>query len=583
MKQEYICEFCNEVYIPKNKNFKYCGRTCTDKAKTKNSIDERICKICDKHFFIKKSKKNFLCSRECAEKWKVLPDVSKNRGEKYKKTIKNNSINDEMWFRNRTNKMRKTKLDRYGKENYSNPKKCKETKLKRYGDENYSNKEKLKKTKFDRYCNENYVNVEKCKNTCIEKYGIENWMKTEDGRNLAKKMGNTYGFGSDKFKKYLKDNNITNISQLPQVKEKVQKKNWNMMYKKFSTIFKDEFEPLFTIDNYSGFGNGILYDFKCLKCDTTFKSILYSGISLHCPQCNPILTGTSHYEIELKEFLSNYILKDDIIMNTKSVLKGGYELDIYIPSKNMAIEFNGIYWHSENSGGKDKNYHLRKTKECKELGINLIHIFESEWINKRHVVEEIIKSKLGIFERRIYGRQTTVKEITSTDKNMFLETYHIQGKDLSTVKLGLYYNTELVSVMTFSKSRYNRNIEWEISRFVNKSGDIILGGASKLFNHFIKTYNPQSIITYSDIRYFNGDVYDKLGFTFIEDTNPNYFYFLPKIDELTLRSRIQFQKHKLKDLLKEYNDDMTEFENMTLNGYDRIWDCGNKKYIWKKD
>jgi hypothetical protein len=133
--------------------------------------------------------------------------------------------------------------------------------------------------------------------------------------------------------------------------------------------------------------------------------------------------------------------------------------------------------------------------------------------------------------------------------------------------------------MTFVKSRYNKNYEWEISRFCNKLNYVIIGSANKLFKHFIKNYNPKSIITYSDIRFFDGKIYEKLNFDFLEDTNPNYFY----IKGNNIYSRIYFQKYKLEEKIEYFDKNLTEWENMQLNKFDRIWDCGNKKYIWKKD
>jgi hypothetical protein len=120
--------------------------------------------------------------------------------------------------------------------------------------------------------------------------------------------------------------------------------------------------------------------------------------------------------------------------------------------------------------------------------------------------------------------------------------------------------------MTFGKARFNKKIEYEMFRFCNKLDFIILGGASKLFKYFIRNYNPKSIITYADKRYFTGKVYNKLNFNFLENTSPNYLYFKKGM----IYSRYQFQKHKLKNKLKYFDKNLTEWENMQLNNYDRI-------------
>ena len=218
----------------------------------------------------------------------------------------------------------------------------------------------------------------------------------------------------------------------------------------------------------------------------------------------------------------------------------------------------GLLWHSDKFK-QDKNYHLNKTIECESKGYRLIHIFEDEWVNK----QEIIKSKLlSIFNKnqnKIYARKCIVKEIDIKIKNEFLNRTHIQGEDRSNIKLGLFHQNELVAVMTFCKSRFNKNFEWELSRY--SSSKHVIGGASKLLKYFERIYKPSSIITYADRRFSQGKLYFTLGFTFDHFSSPNYFYTKNQIK----LSRIQCQKHKLKDILKDFNENLSESENMSLN------------------
>ena len=134
--------------------------------------------------------------------------------------------------------------------------------------------------------------------------------------------------------------------------------------------------------------------------------------------------------------------------------------------------------------------------------------------------------------------------------------------------------------MSFSKSRFNKNIEWELLRFCTKINTQVIGAASKLLSYFIKNFNPNSIISYANRRWSNGKLYEKLNFKYIGATKPNYFYFIP--NENILYSRVKFQKHKLKDILPVYDYSLSETINMYNNGYRKIYDCGNLKYIWKK-
>jgi len=315
----------------------------------------------------------------------------------------------------------------------------------------------------------------------------------------------------------------------------------------------------------------VLYDFKCLICNNTFKDHLHSHIP-RCPTCYPKYSSIG--EKEIKVFIES--LGFDVIENDRKILSG-LELDIYIPDKKIAIEFNGLYWHSEQKG-KDKNYHLNKTLKCAEKEIQLIHFFEDEWYNKKEIVKSIIATRLGIVGKRIYARKCIIKNVTNKEERRFLEENHIQGYYPSSIKLGLYYEEELVLILTFGKSRFS-NHDFELIRFANKLNSSVVGGFSKLLKSFRKD-NKGSLITFSERRLFSGNVYEKSGFSFLKTTLPNYYY----VDENYNKrfNRMKFQKHKLKNLLKEYNEELTEKENMIVNNYDRIWDCGNNSFEIKK-
>lgn len=281
-------------------------------------------------------------------------------------------------------------------------------------------------------------------------------------------------------------------------------------------------------------------------------------------------------EYEINELLRAVV---PTTTNNRSLLGNRQEIDILIESKKVCIEINGEYWHSENNG-KDIKYHITKTILAEDKGYQLIHIFEYEWLQSRNIIESILKSKLGIFETRIYARKCEVRELTAPIKNAFLNECHIQGEDKSSVKLGLFYENVLVGVMTFGKSRYDKTIEWELIRFASALNTQIIGGASKLFSYFIKTYNPNSIISYADRRYSKGGLYSSIGFE-SEGTTPPNFHVIGNNIHIP-ESRINWQKHKLKDKLKIFDSSLTAWENMQLNGYDRIWDCGHWKFIWRK-
>ena len=430
--------------------------------------------------------------------------------EKIKETKLNNASLDPHYYENINNKSKKTKFERYGSETYVNVDKCKQTKLARYGSETYNN-------------------IDKIKSTMLAKYGVENYFQTNE------------------------------------IKKKTTFANVKTSYEKF--ILNNEYDsPMFSLDEYfKRIDEHEYLKFKCKKCGYEFEAWHHDGHHQHCPKCYP--KQISNPERELVEFVKLY--NDNVLTNTRLILKP-LELDIYIPNKKLAIEFDGLYWHSENED-KPSNYHLTKTELCEKQGIQLIHVFENEWKCKQDIVKSRIKNLLGIYDKTIFARKCEVKEVQSKISVLFQNENHIQGAVNSKVNLGLYFNNELISLMTFSKCRFDKKHEWELVRFCNKLGYHIPGAAGKLLKYFERNYNPKSLVSYADRRWSQGKLYSMLGFKLDHISKPNYWYW----KNLQLESRIKYQKHKLKDILEKFDESKSEFENMKMNGYHRIFDCGN--------
>ena len=213
---------------------------------------------------------------------------------------------------------------------------------------------------------------------------------------------------------------------------------------------------------------------------------------------------------------------------------------------------------------------------CEDKGYQLIHIFEDEWINQRQIIEDRIKSLLGIYDRKIYARKCEIREIEKAVSDIFLLENHLQGKDNASIRYGLYYQGELISVMTFGKPRFNKKYDFELIRFVSKLGTQVIGGFSKLLKHFGRNFSNASIISYADRRFSKGNVYEKSGFTLMTISKPNYIW----ANKNNRFSRYQCQKHKLKQILGDkFNPNLSESENMMMNGYNKIYDCGNLIFV----
>lgn len=285
-----------------------------------------------------------------------------------------------------------------------------------------------------------------------------------------------------------------------------------------------------------------------------------------CPKCAIKIPKAQN---EIRSILNNLNVK----LNDRAIIPP-YEIDIFVPDYHIGIEHHGLYYHSYNRlETRDEKYkHYHKADICKRHNILLLQIFEDEWQYKNNIVKSIIKSKFNTNDR-VFARKCIVSEINSKDFNLFCENNHIQGKLDTKIRLGLYHNNNLVCVMGFNK---HKKYSYECTRFCNLLNVNTVGGASKLFNYFIKNYNPKSILSYADRRFSNGSLYYKLGFVLESITKPGYFY----VKGNNRYTRHKFQKFKLKNKLIIYDDKLTEADNMFNNGYRRIWDAGHYKFIW---
>ena len=289
----------------------------------------------------------------------------------------------------------------------------------------------------------------------------------------------------------------------------------------------------------------------------------------------------SKYEKELQDFLNEC----NVSFYPNRQILIGKEIDLLIEDKKIGIEFDGLKFHTEWFGKKDRNYHCNKTIKCNEKGYGLIHIFEDEYVNKKEIVLNKLKHilKLNYSLPKVCGRKVIVKEIYKNEANIFLEQYHIQGFSSSTVYLGGFYNDELVAVMSFKHGNI-KNPNWELTRFATKSTYFYQGVASKMFTYFVRNYNPNIIISFADRRwtpFIDNNLYTKLGFNIESINKPDYRYYNEKVDKYKRVHKMTFNK---KTLNRKYGFPltMTETEMAKELGYDRIWDCGLFKFVWTK-
>lgn len=296
-------------------------------------------------------------------------------------------------------------------------------------------------------------------------------------------------------------------------------------------------------------------------------------------------TWTSKGENEIKEFIEGLGL--EVFKGKNRSLLDGKEIDLVIPELKIGIEYNGLYFHTENMG-KNSNYHINKTLSCNELGYRLIHIFEDEWMVNKELVKSKLRHILGKNDgEKIGARKTKIITIDKEIKSNFLNEFHIQGNDKSDIFYGAYYNDILVGVMTFNSKRNmtkNNNFEYELSRYSTRKDYIISGLASKMLKYFVNEYNPKSIISFADRRWtLDGkkNMYTELGFELVKVLKPNYFYYNSKVSRYKRYHKFSFGKNNLKKKYPEIDLTKTEFEITEELGFSKIWDCGLFKYQYR--
>lgn len=329
---------------------------------------------------------------------------------------------------------------------------------------------------------------------------------------------------------------------------------------------KDVMTPLFTFEEYNGSFRLNEYKWQCVQCTRVIDSHIDYGTVPRCNTCNPKTVSSG--EKELKEFITS--LNITFEENTKKIIHP-LELDIYIPNKNLAIEYNGIYWHSDKKRGK--TYHVDKYLLCKEKGIHLIQIFEDEWTTKKDIIKSRLTNILNC-SNKIYARNCQIKEVTGKIAKEFIDNNHLQGWVSSSINLGLYYKDELVSLMTFGNARYGNKESFELLRYC--STGTIVGGPSKLFSYFSKTYKPVTVLSYADRCWSNGELYKVLNFKDVTEDDRNIGYFYVKGIDRFHRSTLT--KKRLVEM--GYDKTLTADEILDKNGFIKIFNCGNYKFVY---
>jgi len=505
--------------------------------------------------------------------------------------------------KNRIKKQQKTCLKKYGDISPLSKKsscynRVKEGVIKKYGVDNVQKvkeiQEKRKQTCQERYgvshpmqChNISTKYASTLKVSLLKKYGVDNVAKLP---HIQTKISKTHKSEKTKVKirqtlkkKYGLD--VCNVSQIPAVKKKIR----ITMAEKYGGWKNQEHIKNFEKYNDSSFWNKefVLSNRTldvagaCQFFGVSDQTIKHHATEILRLNIN-LPRNSSKIKQEIALFVKQLLGKQEVFCNTRKVIPP-FEIDVYVPSKHLAIELDGVYWHSigkypwNNLANEyyEKNRLVRKFEKIKEKGLNLLNFRDIEWIHKQQICKSMIKSKLSLIDRKISARKCELVELSTDKTNSFLNQNHLQGSvPGGKIRLSLMSNNEIVCVATFGKWRFGKN-SWELLRFSNKIDTVVVGGISKIIKHFLKSYKTNKLISYANKRWSNGNVYRKIGFEFIRDTGLGYCYVHPSTKQLI--SRQTFQKHKLYSLLGDkFDKNKTEKQNMINAGYRVLYEPGN--------
>lgn len=439
--------------------------------------------------------------------------------------------------------------------------------------------------------------------TCLEKYGTKSTIESEHTKQKTKK---TY---AEKYEnehpmrdatvianreaRYLEKHGVANPTQNPAVKEKIKES----CLQKFGVPnpAQRHIKNIELWNDANFIKNTFLYPDSTIKYKEMmefFGCLDAAHIKYRLSQLGIEYRLYSHYssfENQIKEFIITHNPAVKIVERNRHIIKP-YEIDLYLPEYKLGIEFHGLLWHSfgytppymDNASLEENSKHLHKTKYNKahERGIKLLQIFENEWespiiqnIWKTVILESMNKN------RTINACDCSIKEINALEANSFLQENHLQqGAVGSTHNIGIFKDNTLCAVASFGKSRFKNIAEWELFKYAPKTYTNINNGLKSAITYFTQQVECNSILMFSNNRFSCQNELELIGFINQGETPPAQYYYHAS-DKLTMKHRINFKKHKLQELLDKFDPELTETQNMYENGYRKIYDAGQLKFV----
>lgn len=593
------CDYCGESVLKLKADIKRCGK-----------VTPTIC--CS----------NNSCKQKKREETQLTLYGVKNAGgtqislEKSKATqLERYGVDNVAKLDSSKAKSRATCLEKYGKEHYLATPECRE-KLKDHclekGGENPGQiqeyRDKAKETSLERYDFEYYSQTQewltRTKETNFHNLGYENPFLSPDIKSKIiqtnqDKYGNNYPIQNPEVKKraeltMLHHYGVRHFPQSDQYQEKRLKSNFEKYGTEFPTQNK-EIRKKIQNTNLKNHGNASYLGTKaCQKQTIRFMQEEF-GVDYYSQteECKEKINKTCMERYGMpavawmrrnrkfgksESLLGKWLNSLGFNFKSNYTLIPGREIDLYEGSLGLGIEYCGLFWHNEMSPApRGQKYHIEKYNRCRDLGVRLITIFEDEWIGRKEQCQNFLLSVLGKTPRKIHARSCDVVEIRKDELFAFCENHHIQGRPRSClVAFGIKYEGELLGVMSLSHHhRQNHTTEAVLNRFCMSSDTHVAGGASRLFSRcraWAAEKEYKSIISWSDNRWSDGNVYKKLGFTFHKEIPEDYSYVIVKKPSKRISKQSCMKRNT--GCPKE----MTERDWATSQGLARIWDCGKKRW-----
>lgn len=648
-----LCEYCHQPFEPRNGNQKLCDRphykecvVCGTKFEVPNSrLREKDCKC--------------TCSRKCSVELRKrtnqlkyggnAPACSTDVQSKMRETTKQRfGVEHASQSDVCKEKSKKTNLEKYGVDHYSKTEEAKQnlsnlyknesyvekvnsnrvrTNQARYGVDNVMQHDGIRNQRRDAYyCKTGYrepfANPDiraRSVETLYRNYGVTSPIKCDE---IKDRIGSTnlqrYGFENpmqndevlkrsqdaieEKFGSRCYFTSEIGRKRISETHQKRYNSNWFVGSDKWLELRMSDPSKIELYQSFlkspTQFIETHFQNKPTLKALSEYLGICSQTLGVKVRQLgieDSIEYVCSYMELEVYEFLQSLNLNTEIIQNTRQIIKP-YELDIYLPQYNFAIECNPTETHNSsfniyNSEPTLPSYHKMKTDMCAEKEIQLFHIFGYEWEHKKDIIKSMVRNKLNRTPTKIYARDTYVEMVDPKSARLFLDTNHRQGYSAASIRMALRHkhSNEIVSLMTFSKSRKTisensyESDSYELVRFCSVLNTSVIGGASKLFNYFIKTYSPNSIVSFSDRSHTCGKLYSTLGFQPKRISDPGYVWVDVKTN--TAYHRMNAQKHNIQKFLKDDSIDLTQTERqiMESHGYVQVFDSGTICWVWDVD